>query len=149
MFVRRDVWSDVGCFDYINFSPAYSEELDWSYRARKKGYRIVMAGKSLAYHNESYTMNKKYDRNTIHLIRLTHRMKCRLLNWTVRELFFSWKWYLLETLDDIRDRTVHILALAFMKNFLKFPLLLKEREKRFSVQSIPFNFPYREIAVFI
>ena len=149
MFMRRDAWSDIGCFDYRNFSPAYSEELDWSYRARKRGYRIVLAGKSLAYHNESYTMNKKYDRNYIHFIRLTHRIKCRLLNWSVRELFFSWKWYLLETLDDIRNQTIHILPLALMKNFLKFPMILKERKKRLSGKTIHFNFPYREIAVFM
>lgn len=149
MFMRRDAWSNIGCFDYRNFSPAYSEELDWSYRARKKGYRIVLAGKSLAYHNESYTMNKKYDRNYIHLIRLTHRIKCRLLNWSVRELFFFWKWYLLETLDDIRNQTVHILPLALMKNFLNFPLILKERKKRLSGQTINFKFSYKEIAVFM
>jgi GT2 family glycosyltransferase len=149
MFMRRDAWSDTGCFDYRNFSPAYSEELDWSYRARKRGYRIVLAGKSLAYHNESYTMNKKYDRNYIHLIRLTHRIKCRLLNWTVRELFSSWKWYLLETLDDIKNKTIHILPMAFMKNFLMFPTILKERNKRLSGETIEFNFPYREIAIVI
>lgn len=149
MFIRRDAWSDIGCFDYTSFSPAYSEELDWSYRARKRKYRIVMAGKSLAYHNESYTMNKKYDRNSIHLIRLTHRIKCRLLNWSVRELFFSWKWYLLETLDDLRNHTVHIFALAFMKNFLQFPLILRERKKRFSGQTIPFRFPYKDAVLFM
>lgn len=149
MFIRREAWSDVGCFDYRNFSPAYSEELDWSYRARKREYRIVLAGKSLAYHNESYTMNKKYNRNYIHLIRLTHRIKCRLLNWSVRRLILSWKWYLLETLDDMRNRTVHILPLALMKNVLEFPLILKERNKRLSGDTIRFNFPYGEIAVFM
>jgi len=149
MFVRRKAWSDIGCFDYRIFSPAYSEELDWSYRAIRKGYRIVLAGNSLAYHNESYTMKKKYEKSEIHLIRLTHRIRCRLINWPVRELVFSWKWYLLESLDDIRDKTIQLLPLAFMKNFLQIPMLLRERKRRFSKEAVEFNFSYNDTAVFL
>ena len=149
MFIRRAAWSDIGCFDYRNFSPAYSEELDWSYRAIRKGYRIVLAGNSLAYHNESYTMNKKYEKNQIHLIRLTHRIKCRLINWSVRELLFSWKWYLLESIDDVRDRTIYLLPMAFMKNFLQIPMILRERKRRISKKTIEFDFSYKDMAVFL
>ncbi len=149
MFVRRKAWSYIGCLDYRIFSPAYSEELDWSYRAIRKGYRIVLAGNSLAYHNESYTMKKKYKKSEIHLIRLTHRIRCRLINWPVRELVFSWKWYLLESIDDVRDKTIQLLPLAFMKNFLQIPMLLRERKRRFSKEVIEFKLSYKDTAVFL
>jgi GT2 family glycosyltransferase len=146
MFIRRAAWLDIGCFDYLNFSPAYSEELDWSYRATKKGYRIMLSGKSLAYHNESYTMKKKYNKNDIHLIRLNHRIKYRLLNWSVKELVFSWKSYVLETIDDARERTIHILFMAFVRNLLMLPTILRERKKRSLSERIVFEYPYKNIA---
>jgi len=149
MFIRRDVWEDVGCFDYRNFSPAYAEESDWSYRARKKGYRIFLAGKSLAYHSESYTMRKKYSKNSLRLLRLTHRIKYRLLNWSGKEFLFKWKWYLIEIVEEIKNKTIHILFGALMKNLLMLPKILKERKKRSSGKSIKFEYPYKEIALFM
>jgi GT2 family glycosyltransferase len=146
MFIPRAAWIDIGCFDYLNFSPAYSEELDWSYRARKKGYGIMLSGRSLAYHNESYTMGKKYNSNDIHLIRLSHRIKCRLFNWSVKELVSSWKCYVLETMDDIKKRTIHILLMAFMRNVLMLPTILSERKRRSLSKKVIFEYPYKNIA---
>lgn len=149
MFIRRDAWLDVGCFDYFNFSPAYAEESDWSYRARRKGYKIVLSGKSLAYHSESYTMKKKYQENDLRLLRLTHRIKYRLLNWSRKEFLLFWKWYLIEIIEEIRNKTIHILFAALMKNLLMLPATWRERRKRSLGQTISFEYPYKREAVFI
>ena len=109
----------------------------------------MLAGKSLAYHDESYTMKKNYDRNHIHLIRLTHRIKCRLYNWTLRELLLSWKWYLLETIDEVRNRTITILLTAFLKNLFSLPGTLEERRNRSLSRAIEFEYPYKEVATFL
>jgi len=149
MFIRRSAMIDIGCFDYRNFSPAYSEELDWSYRARKKGYSIMQSSNSIAYHNESYTMKKKYKESDIHLIRLTHRIKCRLYNWSLSDLRRGWKQYILETIDDAKGHTLHILLLAFFKNILILPSTIRERKKRQQLQTITFDYPYRRNAEFM
>jgi len=149
MFIRRKAWLEVGCFDYLNFSPAYAEESDWSHRAKRKGYRIVLSGKSLAYHSESYTMKNKYNKNSLRLLRLTHRIKYRFLNWSYQEFLFNWKWYLIEVVEEIKNGTIHILLAAIMKNLLMLSTTLEERKKRSKGQTIIFKYPYRNIATFI
>jgi GT2 family glycosyltransferase len=149
MFIRRKVWSEVGCFDYLNFSPGYAEESDWSLRARRKGYKIVLSQKSLAYHDESYTMRKKYNKADLRLFRLTHRIKHRLMNWSRKEFLLFWKWYLIELIEEIRNGTIHILFAALMKNLLMLPVTWRERRKRSLGQTIPFEYPYKREAVFI
>jgi GT2 family glycosyltransferase len=149
MFIRRAVWSDVGCLDNVNFSPAYAEESDWSYRAKRKGYRIFLAGKSLAYHSESYTMRKKYSKNSLRMLRLTHRIKYRLLNWSCKEFLINWKWYPIEIVEEIKNKTIHIFVGALMKNFLMLPKILRERKMRSSGKRIEFEYPYKEVAVIL
>ncbi len=46
--IRRDAWKDVGSFDEQYF--LYGEDLDWCWRARLKGYRIVYVPHSRIYH---------------------------------------------------------------------------------------------------
>jgi len=46
--IRRDAWKDVGSFDEQYF--LYSEDLDWCWRARLKGYKIVYVPYSRIYH---------------------------------------------------------------------------------------------------
>ncbi len=49
--VRRDFWEEVGGFD-TRFSPAYYEDADLAFSARKLGYRVVYEPKSSVIHNE-------------------------------------------------------------------------------------------------
>lgn len=48
MFVRREVFERVGFLDDRFF--IYSEELDWCLRARRAGYRLVVAKDSVIWH---------------------------------------------------------------------------------------------------
>lgn len=133
MLFRRSAWESVGGFDDKNFSPIYGEEMDWSYRAVRLGYKLKLSGRSLAYHLGSYSSNKNYDRSRIRLIRLTHRIKCRLFNWTMKQLLVtSWKSYYYEIVYEIKNGTVHLFLPAFLKNLLILPTIWSERRKRFS-----------------
>ena len=145
MFLRRKAWDDIGCLDYENFSPCYSEELDWSYRATKKGYKLMRSGRSIAYHGDHGTIDKKYKKEEIHLIRLTHRMKCRLLNLPVSGLISYRKQFLNEIRDDARNRTLDIFILACLKNLIKLPKIIADRRKRLRGERVEFRYPYRKI----
>lgn len=133
MFIRRAAWDAVGPFDAANFSPAYSEELDWSYRAIRKGYILKLAGGSLAHHVGGYSCGKNVPRADIHLIRLTHRIKCRLFNWPLGRLCITaWPLYCREVLAEVRNGTLPILARAWWKNLTQMPAILAERRRRLS-----------------
>lgn len=143
MYFSRDAWNDVGYFDYKNFSPAYSEELDWSYRAKNRGYKLIQSIRSKAHHLESATANKKFKFNIIHQIRLTHRIKCRLMNYTIIKMIKFWKTYIKEILEEYKNHTLHIYLIAIRNNIQILPHILSERKKRFRLEKIDFNFQYR------
>jgi len=48
MLTRRDLWKDVGPFDEQYF--LYGEDLDWCWRARLKGYKILYVPTAKIYH---------------------------------------------------------------------------------------------------
>lgn len=57
MMVKREVFEKVGLFPDHFF--IYYEELDFSVRARKAGYKIFYQGKCEIYHKESITVGKE------------------------------------------------------------------------------------------
>jgi GT2 family glycosyltransferase len=57
LMVRREVYEAIGGLD-TTFDPIYSEEVDWCYRIRKAGWRIVALPTAQVIHYGSYTMNR-------------------------------------------------------------------------------------------
>jgi len=58
-FIRSDAQKDVGFFDE-KFSPAYFEEVDYCYRARDLGYKVMYSPKAVATHYENSTGKDMY-----------------------------------------------------------------------------------------
>ncbi|MHA1834573.1 MAG: glycosyltransferase family 2 protein [Candidatus Baldrarchaeia archaeon] len=56
MMLKKSVWRDVGPFDSRYFM--YAEELDWCWRARLKGYKILYVPKSVVFHKWHGTSSK-------------------------------------------------------------------------------------------
>lgn len=56
---RKSIWEKLKGFD-IAFQPFYWEDIDLSYRARKKGYKILFEPKSIVVHNHESTIGKMY-----------------------------------------------------------------------------------------
>jgi GT2 family glycosyltransferase len=89
MLVSREVIQNVGMFPEKFF--IYYEELDWSARILRAGYKIWYVGDALIYHKESITMGKKsaikvyyHTRNRI----LYMRRNTNVLQFSVFLLFF-------------------------------------------------------------
>ncbi len=78
MAFRRSEFLALGGFDPL-FAPFYWEDVDLSYRARKRGQRIVRAAGARVDHDHSRTIGKRVDRQRV----LTIYERNRLL--------FTWK----------------------------------------------------------
>lgn len=58
--LHRSVLDEIGLLDE-SFHPFYYEEVDYCYRAKATGFRVVVATQAVAIHNESTSMNKVQD----------------------------------------------------------------------------------------
>lgn len=56
--IRRSVWQRMPFRDDIQ----YSEDIDWTWRARQAGYRIVYTPDSIAMHSHNYTLKQFHKR---------------------------------------------------------------------------------------
>ncbi|MBK8905051.1 MAG: glycosyltransferase family 2 protein [Anaerolineaceae bacterium] len=72
--VHQKVQAEIGLLDE-SFHPFYYEEVDYCYRARAAGYRVVVATKAVAIHNESASMRKVQDA----MLQTRHRNRYRFV----------------------------------------------------------------------
>ena len=70
---RKSVWDELGGFDDL-FSPAYFEEVDFCWRVKSRGGRIVYQPRARAIHFETTTLGKGGRR----YLELYHRNRLRL-----------------------------------------------------------------------
>lgn len=61
---RRQVFEELGGFDRL-FVPFYWEDVDLSYRALKRGYKILYQPKSTVYHQRNVTVNRFFKRKYV------------------------------------------------------------------------------------
>ena len=59
MYIRRACLKDIGRFDSAHFPVAYGEESDFCYRARKAGWRHLVAGDVFVTHLEGSSFNDR------------------------------------------------------------------------------------------
>lgn len=74
MAVHHSVLAKIGLLDET-FHPFYYEEVDYCYRARAAGYRVVVATQAAAVHNESMTIRKVQDL----MLQTRHRNRYRFV----------------------------------------------------------------------
>ncbi len=84
----------LGGFDEI-YAPFYQEALDLSYRAQKRGWRVIFEPSSVAYHQHRSTVNRLYTATQIDRILMRNR------------LLFFWS-----NISDISNFTAHFSYLA-------------------------------------
>ena len=79
MFQRR-VLAQV--LDEKAYHPAYWEDVEWGWRARKLGYRSVFCGASVAHHTQGATISRCYSAAEIETIVARNRLLFQLRNVT-------------------------------------------------------------------
>ena len=53
MYIRRSVIDEIGYFDDVNFEMGYGEEVDFSFRATRRGYKNVLCDNTFVFHRGS------------------------------------------------------------------------------------------------
>ena len=105
--VNRQKYLDLGGFDAM-YHPLYYEEIDLSYRALKRGWKIYYEPKSIAYHKVQATITRQEKQHQISLISARNNY------------LFVWK--------NILDRSMTLTFLFYIPLFLFRDLfLLKSR----------------------
>jgi hypothetical protein len=131
MLIKRSAWLDVGEFDQNYF--AYFEDLDWSWRARLKGYKILFIPTSIIYHfwRGSFTR-----RELIIYYYTRNRLATLIKNYSLPSLFEIIPTYalisILESLWIISKWTsydFYVFIKAFIWNLKNFRKTLRSRYK--------------------
>jgi O-antigen biosynthesis protein len=50
LYIRRSVIEEIGCFDEVKFETGYGEEVDFSFRATRKGYKNLLCDNAFVFH---------------------------------------------------------------------------------------------------
>jgi len=120
---RKDLWEKLGGFDNL-YSPFYWEDVDLSYRAWKRGFRIIWDPQAIVNHKHEGTIGTNFSKKYIDFISQRN------------QLLFIWK-----NITDFRMFTEHKIYLwkkiikepGFIKPFLaaliKMPKVLIRRIK--------------------
>lgn len=56
LLASRNAWRNIGCFDELLF--VYSEDVDWSLRARKAGFKLFYEPRAVVWHRESFSIQR-------------------------------------------------------------------------------------------
>jgi len=128
MIISKVAWEIVGNFDSKNFNPIYGEELDWSYRARNIGFKLVKSKKSVVFHAAGITAERCLPKNKSLQYRIYHRVLFRFFNYKYND------WISLNTLRDlyheIKNRHTWLYIKAHINYLFKINFILKERKIR-------------------
>lgn len=93
----KNIWLQLGGFDSA-FYPAYWEDIDISYRAKKKGFKIFFEPRAVVYHKHESTNIDTFGEKRIKKMSLINANKFVLKNATIWQLlqFFLYRpywWY--------------------------------------------------------
>jgi len=124
MAVDRKKYLKIGGMDEI-FSPAYWEDIDLCWRARKKGWKIVFEKDSIVYHNHETTNISVFGRKKMQIYAYRNQILFVWKNIRGRRLLehFFWLPYHL-VFTTIRSKGLFFIA--FLAAILKIPKLLKK-----------------------
>ena len=123
---RRDVWMKLGGMDDELLSPFYWEDLDLSYRAAKRGYKLLWEPAALVYHKHETTIGR-FPKKMVDRIRERNQLLFNWKNITSPALFKK-------HVAGITNRTLRhpgylrIILIAFMR--LPSAIKLRRKEKK-------------------
>ena len=117
----REKWLKLGGMDAI-YKPFYWEDVDISFRAQKRGWKIIWEPKSVVYHQHESTIGKNFNKNYIDLISGRNRLLFIWKNITSKTLFKQHQMELLKLLSSGKNVRPFLSALFYL------PKLIARRE---------------------
>lgn len=91
MAVDRKKWLELGGMDLL-FSPAYWEDIDLCWRARKKGYKILFAPEALVFHQHETTNIATFGKRQMRLFAFKNQFLFVWKNGDARMLLAHFLW---------------------------------------------------------
>jgi hypothetical protein len=133
--IRRNIFKKIGGFDERFFMLV--DDLDYSWRTRILGYKVIYNKKSYIYHKISATLRKFRDRPLMHYWSEKNYMRSVLKNCTLSHLIWMFPLYLLLLFGQMAFllyKKQYRLFLSDFKsvawNFIHIPDILWERYKQ-------------------
>lgn len=124
MAFRREEFLELGGFDTL-FAPFYWEDVDLSYRARKRGRRIVWVGDARVDHDHGRTIGARFDRRAIARVYERNRLLFMWKNLTDPAL---WRRHLaVLPLKSAWDLAAHPAFVSGMRDALRLRHAIAER----------------------
>lgn len=132
---RKDIWLELGGMDEI-FAPFYWEDTDLSYRAWKRGYKVIWDPRSVVHHQHESTIGSHFSKSYIDFISQRNQLLFIWKNITSFKMLFEHKMALGKKLLIHPGYWRPYLA-ALSKIFLILPRWLNEfKNKKVSDQEI-------------
>ncbi|MBT3514448.1 MAG: glycosyltransferase family 2 protein [Nitrospina sp.] len=125
--VNRQKYIDLGGFDSL-YHPLYYEEIDLSYRALKRGWKVYYEPQSIAYHKVQATISQQEKQHQISLISARNNYLFIWKNILDRSMTFAFLFYI--PLFLLRDlfRLKFRFLLAFYMALKRLPKALRGRK---------------------
>jgi GT2 family glycosyltransferase len=89
---RKSIWEKLGGFDEI-FTPFYWEDIDLSYRAWKRGYKVLWEPKAVVHHHHQGTI-KRFPKEYVRYISERNQLIFIWKNITSLKMMFQHKFWL-------------------------------------------------------
>lgn len=126
---RKSVWNKLGGFDTM-FSPFYWEDLEISYRALRRGYKLIWEPKALVLHKHESTINPKnfYSRR-LNWVKDRNQLLLVWKHWEWRNLLFNHLPGLLRRLSKPGYWIVLLMAVIRLPQVLKGRIIEKKEAK--------------------
>jgi len=125
---RKDLWLKLGGMDEI-YKPFYWEDIDLSYRAWKRGYKVIWEPRSIVHHQHESTISSHFSKDYINFISQRNQLLFIWKNITTFKMLFENKINVGKRLFTQPKYWWPYLA-ALVKIFFIFPRWLKERHEQ-------------------
>ena len=126
---RKNLWKKLGGFDEI-YRPFFWEDLDLSYRAWKRGYKIIWDPRAVVHHCHGQTVSR-FPQNYVRLISQRNQLVFIWKNITSSKMFFEHFVFLLKRLF-VQPKSWR----QFLAAMIKLPKVLPKRIKEIKEGSI-------------
>jgi len=110
MAVDRKKYLQLGGFDVL-FAPAYWEDIDLSFRAKQKGWKIIFEENSVVYHNHETTNLSVFGKRQMEILSYRNQLLFAWKNFNRKEIYdhFLWLPYHL-TVTTLKSRGLFLVA---------------------------------------
>jgi GT2 family glycosyltransferase len=126
--ITRQALESVGELDE-GFTPAYYEDVDWCYRARRAGFRVVYAPRAVLVHKEASEIADA-SRESMYIFH-RNRLRFVLKHWPLNRLvdqFVSAEQVWLESLDEGGERLIAAMHRVYLYYLLDLTGILSGRQ---------------------